>query len=160
MDLNVFSTAVTAVLVGLLAMFGCAPEPVLEKPRTVQLQQNWEAQPGDDLAGHRIVGGLGDIAIALKGNKTVYAPTDGRLQPNSPECAIFSSEELPIYLFRFCGLKNPQWGKRRAGEKLGQSDILSFAVLNRRPDGKWAFVEPSMSIIETILNPPKVAFAN
>ena len=159
MDLNVFS-AMTAVAFGLLAMFGCAPEPVVETPRTVQLQQNWEAQPGDDLAGHRIIGGLGDIAIALKGNKTVYAPVDGRLQPNYSGCAIFSSEELSIYLFRFCGLKNPHWGQRRAGEKLGKSDILNFAVLNRRPDGKWAFVEPSLSILETILNPPQAAFVN
>lgn len=163
MDLNVFSTALTAVVVGLLAICGCASQPiaeVTETPRTVQLHQSWEVQPGDNVAGHLIAGGLGDIAIALKGGQNVYAPFNGRLQPHSPDCAIFSSEELPIYLFRFCGLTNPKWGQQRAGETLGKAEFLNVAVLNRRKDGKWAFVEPSKQILESILQPLQTAFAN
>ncbi|NER39722.1 MAG: hypothetical protein F6J93_38285 [Oscillatoria sp. SIO1A7] len=160
MDLNVFSTALTAVVVGFLAIGGCASQPkvkVTETPRTVQLHQSWEVQPGDDVAGHLIAGGLGDVAIALQGSQNLYAPVSGRLQPHSPGCAIFSSEELPIYLFRFCGLKDPKWGQRRAGEMLGKAEFLNVAVLNRRKDGKWAFVEPSKQILENILKPLQIS---
>lgn len=149
MDLNGFSVVV-ALVVTLLTAIGCTPQPPAETPRTLQLQQSWELQPGDFVAGHSVTGGLGDIAIALQGN-AVYAPLDGRLQPHNSACVIFSSAELPIYLFRLCGLKNPKFGQRHTGEKLGVSDTLNLALLNRRPDAKWAFVEPSQQILERML---------
>ena len=160
MDLSVFKNALSAILVALCGVVGCTSQPPLEAPRTLQIQQTWELKPGDELAGHRIIGGLGDISIALSGDKTLYAPLDGRLQPHSPDCVIFSSEELPIYLFRLCGVQNPHWGQIRSREKLGTANILNLAVLNRRADGKWAFVEPSKQIIEQMLQPPNTAFIN
>ena len=153
MDLNGFSTAIAAILLSVLAIAGCRPEPVTEAPRTLQIQQTWELQPGDAIAGYPVIGGLGDVSLNLNGD-AVYAPVDGRLQPYTPECAIFSSAEIPIYLFRLCGLKHPQYGQLKTGEKIGSADTLNFALLNRRSeDGKWAFVEPSKQILEQMLQP-------
>ncbi len=149
MDLNVLNTALGA-LVMLLCVTGCTPEPVAEAPIDVKLYQNWELQPGDTVAGYSVMGGLGDLSIALKGNK-VYAPYEGRLQPNKPGCVMFSSTDVPNYLLRLCGMKNPNFGLRQAGEAMGTADALQFALLNKRPDGLWALVEPSKQILQQML---------
>jgi hypothetical protein len=147
MDSNVFRKALALVLLGLV---GCTQKPPTEAPREIKLYQNWELQPGDVVAGHEVLSGLGDLTIALQG-KTIYAPFDGRLQPHKPNCAIFSSEEVPVYLFRLCGVRSPNFGFRRAGEAIGTAKELQFAVLTRQPDGRWALVEPSKKIIEQML---------
>ncbi len=134
----------------LLFVFGCSEQPMPEQQRDLQLYQKWELQPGDVVAGHPVASGLGDISIALNG-KAVYAPFDGRVQPNKANCAIFSSEEVPTYLFRLCGLKSYRFGLRRAGEEIGKGNELHFAVLNKKADGRWAMVEPSKKILEQIL---------
>ncbi len=151
MDLNGIKAALS-VVVTLFAIAGCTPQPVVEQPLDVQLYQAWELQPGDVVASFPVSGGLGDISIALQGNK-IYAPYDGRLQPNKPGCAVFSSPDVPNYLLRLCGVKNPQFGQRRAGEAIGTADTLQFAILNKRPDGLWALVEPSKRILEQMLQP-------
>ena len=149
MDLNVLNTALGA-LVMLLCVTGCTPKPVAEVPIDVKLYQNWELQPGDTVAGYSVMGGLGDLSIALKGNK-VYAPYEGRLQPNKPGCVMFSSTDVPNYLLRLCGMKNPNFGLCQAGEAMGTADALQFALLNKRPDGLWALVEPSKQILQQML---------
>jgi hypothetical protein len=149
MDLNALNAALVVVVV-LLTTLGCTPEPAAEPPIDVKLYQTWELQPGDAVAGYSVTGGLGDISIALQGD-TVYAPYDGRVQPHKPGCVMFSSADVPNYLLRLCGLKKPKFGARRAGEAIGTADALEFALLNKRPDGLWALVEPSKQILEQML---------
>lgn len=146
------SNAINWVLavVALLMVVGCTPQHSTEAPREVQLAQKWELQPGNVVGGHQVLGGLGDITIALNGD-TVYAPYAGRVQPHKPECVIFSSEEVPNYLFRLCGLSKPFFGPKRAGEAIGTGNLVQFALLNRQRDGRWAMVEPSKKIIQQML---------
>lgn len=150
MDLSVLNVLTTTAL--LLCVASCTPQPVAEQPLDVQLFQSWELQTGDAVAGYRVTGGLGDISIALKGN-SIYAPYPGRLQPNKPGCVMFSSADVPNYLLRLCGVKNPQFGLKKAGEAIGTAEILQFALLNKRADGKWALVEPSKQILQQMLQP-------
>lgn len=150
MDLSVLNALATAIL--LLCVAGCTPQPVTEQPLDVQLFQSWELQAGDTVAGYRVTGGLGDISIALKGN-SIYVPYAGRLQPNKPGCVMFSSADVPNYLLRLCGVKNPQFGIKNAGEAIGTAEVLQFALLNKRADGKWALVEPSKQILQQMLQP-------
>jgi hypothetical protein len=146
-----------AIALVLLAMMltGCQFNQSSEPPRTVQLQQSWELQPGDTLSGRRVGGSLGDISIELDGNR-IFAPFDGRVQPdaNIEGCVIFSSADVPAYLFRLCGLRNPQLGAIRRGNTIGTGDYLHFATLRRQPDGTWAMVEPSRDILERMLTAP------
>ena len=138
MDLSGINAALTVFAV-MLAIAGCTPQSIVEQPLDVPLSQKWELQPGDAVAGYPVTGSLGDISIALNGNK-IYAPYDGRLQPNKPGCVVFSSTDVPNYLLRLCGVNKPQFGQRLAGEAIGTADTLQFAVLNKRPDGLWALV--------------------
>lgn len=148
MDLSVLNTVMAGVM--LLCLASCTPQPVAESPLDVQLFQTWELQPGDSVAGYKVTGGLGDISIALNGNK-IYAPYEGRLQPNKGGCMLFSSSDVPNYLLRLCGAKNPKFGLRKAGEAIATADTLQFALLNKRADGQWALVEPSKQILQQML---------
>ena len=130
----------------LLLAGGCAQQPSVP-PRAIQLHQKWALQPGAEVAGFRISGGLGDISIELEG-KSVRAPFDGKVQPNRADCVVFSSSEVPAYLFRLCGLKRPQLGDLRAGDVIGSGKALQFAALRRQPDGSWAIVEPAVDLLE------------
>ena len=140
------------IAVVLLFVLGCTSQPITEQERELQLSQNWELQPGDVVAGHAVASGLGDVSIVLKGD-AVYAPFDGRVQPNKANCMIFSSEEVPTYLFRLCGLKSRHFGFRRAGDAIAKGNELHFGVLNQQADGRWAMVEPSKQLIEQLLQP-------
>lgn len=121
--------------------------------RTVPIQQNWELQPGKSIAGYRVAGGLGDISIEVKGDR-IYAPFDGQLQPNDVDgCYIFSSADVPAYLFRLCGLRRPHLGTVRQGAAMGSAQFLGFATLRRQPDGNWTMVEPASDVLTRILNP-------
>ncbi len=151
MDLSGINASL-AVVVALLALGGCTLKPVVEQPLDVRLYQNWELQAGDVVAGYPVTGGLGDISIALNGN-TIYAPYDGRVQPNKPSCVVFSSPDVPNYLLRLCGVNKSQLGQRQAGEAIATANTLQFAVLNKRADGLWALVEPSKRLVEQILQP-------
>lgn len=124
------------------------PEP----PRTIQIQQDWQLQPGDQIGGYHIAAGLGDISIELS-NRKVYAPFDGRVQPNVKDCVLFSSPDVPAYLFRICGLHQPRFGAIEEGEPIGSGQYLHFATLRKLPEGTWTIVEPSRSILEKLLSP-------
>jgi hypothetical protein len=123
-----------------------------EPVRTIKIQQSWQLQPGDKIGSYQIAAGLGDISIELNSGK-VYAPFDGRVQPNNQRCVLFSSPEVPAYLFRLCGLNQPRLGQIKQGDAIGSGQYLYFATLRKLPEGTWTIVEPSRSMLERLLNP-------
>lgn len=134
-----------------LALGGCR-QPSVEV-RAIPIQQAWELNPGQSVGQYRVTSGLGDIAIDVRGDR-IYAPFDGLLQPNDVEgCYVFSSPDVPAYLFRLCGLERPQVGAIARGEWLGTANHLGFATLRRQPDGHWAIVEPASDVVERLLVP-------
>lgn len=135
-----------------LCTTACSLNPNTEPIRQIEIQQNWVIQPGDRIGGHIVMAGLGDISIRLGGQ--AYAPFAGRVQPNSSECVLFSSPDVPAYLFRLCGLGSLNLGEVQAGEAIGSGDFLAFATLRKQPDGTWTIVEPAKDILERILKPP------
>ncbi|MGI0490331.1 hypothetical protein ACN4EG_00855 [Alkalinema pantanalense CENA528] len=135
------------IFVGFLA--SCAKEtplPIVD----IKLYQNWELSPGDRVAGYEVTGGLGDISIALQG-RSIYAPFNGDTQLDQRRCLYFDSPEVPSYKFRFCGIQSPKLGKVRQGETIGSGETLQFAALRKQPNGTWAIVEPSKTILEKTL---------
>jgi hypothetical protein len=142
------STAIGIVL--LLTPLGCTPAPKDSPVLDIKLYQSWELQPGDVVGGHPVVGGLGDISIALDGDN-VYAPFNGQTQFDKRRCLIFSSPDVPAYLFRLCGLSNPRLGEVNQGDAIGTARQLEFAALRKQPNGTWAIVEPAKAILERTL---------
>ncbi|MDX2215394.1 MAG: hypothetical protein SFY66_19175 [Oculatellaceae cyanobacterium bins.114] len=134
-----------------LLLTGCKASPT-EPEMTIQLEQQWVLQPGDQVAGRRIQGGLGDISVELAG-QPVYAPYDGRVRPVSgnADCVFYSSPELPAYLFRWCGVTQPKLGSVQQGDSVAIANTLEFATLRKQPSGRWAMVEPSIQILERTL---------
>ena len=126
-----------------------SPEPV----REIQIQQDWAVKQGDRLANHLVVAGLGDISIQLGGD-AVYAPFPGRVQPSAASCVLYSTPEIPAYLFRLCGLSQTQLGEISTGTAIGTGDYLHFTTLRKQPDGTWTIVEPAKDILERILTSP------
>lgn len=116
--------------------------------RVINIQQEWELETGDLVANRLVVGSLGDISIALK-RQPLRAPFLGKVEPSTIEqCVIYSTPEVPAYLFRFCGLKRPRFGNVKPGQTIGIGNHLQFATLRRQPDGTWIIVEPSTGILE------------
>lgn len=138
----------------LVTSVSCSTAPLVtpEPPRTIQIEQAWQLQPGDSVGEYRIAAGLGDISIELDGGKA-YAPFDGRVQPNISNCVLFSSPDVPAYLFRLCGLDRPRFGQVNQGDVIGSGRYLHFATLRKLPEGTWTIVEPSRSMLERVLNP-------
>ncbi len=138
----------------LLAVFllpgGCTLSNTPASTVDIKLYQSWELQPGDQVGGRSVLGGLGDISIALDGN-SVYAPFNGQIQFDKRRCLIFSSPEVPAYLFRLCGLNNPRVGNVTQGDVIGSGRLLQFAALRKQPNGTWAIVEPAKAILERTL---------
>lgn len=135
---------------GVWGLGGCwAPQPQIS-PRMIQYYQTWQLQPGSIVAGYAVVSSLGDISIRLQG-QPVYAPFRGRVEPHSSVCVFFTSPDVPAYLFRLCGLKQPKLGDIEAGRPIGSGDLVQFAALRKQPNGTWAFVEPSQQILEQLL---------
>jgi len=123
-------------------------------PRTIQIQQDWPLQPGRAIAGYDILGGMGDVSIDLSG-ATIYAPFDGETYlADLPHCILFASPEVPAYLLRLCGLRRPHVGLLRQGDPIGSGSTLHFATLRKQPDGRWALVEPALSLVEQTLTAP------
>ena len=133
------------------SLSSCRDEAIAA-PRSVAIDQTWELTLGRVVEGFRVVAGLGDITMQLRGAR-VRAPFDGEVQAaaDGPDCIFFASPEVPAYLFRFCGLINPQLGPVEAGDSMGRSQYLHFATMRRQPDGTWAIVEPSTSVLERSL---------
>lgn len=122
------------------------------QPKAITLQQQWTLNPGDEISGNLVAGSLGDISLHLKHNK-VSAPFDGELAPSEiDQCALYSTPEIPAYLFRLCGLNHLTYGEVKAGKQIGRGDYLSFATLRRQPDGTWIIVEPARGVLEKALD--------
>jgi hypothetical protein len=140
-----------AFVLMLSAIAGCSAVTPKVSVRSLPIQQSWEHQPGDEIAGHRVAGSLGDVSIELKG-ANIYAPFNGEVQPNDIEgCVLYSSPEVPAYMFRFCGVNGPKLGVVKQGDAIGRADYLQFAALRRQPDGTWALVEPAQDILQRTL---------
>lgn len=125
------------------------PSATGEATMTVQLQQQWQLQPGEQLAGHPVVSSLGDVSFNLKGTQ-VRVPFQGTVTASSDStgCIFFESAEVPAYLFRLCGVNRPVLGEVEPGKAIGSAEILAIAVLRKQPDGNWAMVEPSVGVLE------------
>jgi hypothetical protein len=126
-------------------------QPDASSMRTIQIQQMWQLQPGEMVGGRKIVAGLGEVSIQLNG-ATVYAPFNGEIQLTDANCVLFSSADVPAYLFRLCGLNRPLIGEITAGSPIGSGEYLHFAALRRQPDGTWTIVEPARDILERMLS--------
>lgn len=141
----------SSLVASLLFLAGCSTSPNSNDLIDLKLYQQWQLQPGSVIKGYSVVGGLGDIAIALNG-QPVYAPFDGRVQKDPRNCLIFSSPDVPAYLFRLCGVQNGQLGIHNQGDRIGSASTVYIATLRKQPDGTWAIVEPSQPILERILS--------
>lgn len=144
-------TLLGSLVASLLLLPGCSTSPNSADLIDLKLYQQWQLQPGSVIKGYSVVGGLGDIAIALNG-QAVYAPFDGRVQKDPRNCLIFSSPNVPAYLFRLCGVQNGQLGTHNQGDRIGFAFTVYIATLRKQPDGTWAIVEPSQPILERILS--------
>jgi hypothetical protein len=136
-----------------IALTACSTPAENIEPRYLEIQQQWDLQPGSLVSGRRISGGLGDISVDLQGGK-IHAPFDGKVQPHEHQCLIYSTPEVPAYLFRLCDLEKVTLGTVNEGDVIGQGDIVQFAALRKQPSGQWAMVEPSTSMLEKILASP------
>ena len=139
------------LLLSVVLLGGCGAK-AKPKPRVITLQQQWALNPGDEVDGNLVSGSLGDISLLLKQGK-VSAPFDGELDPSEiKQCALYSTPEIPAYLFRLCGLQKFNYGEVKAGAPMGKGDYLSFATLRRQPDGTWIIVEPAKGVLEKVLD--------
>ncbi|WP_051394507.1 hypothetical protein [Leptolyngbya sp. Heron Island J] len=138
------------VLLGVL-LSSCQPQTIPPK-RVINIQQQWELEPGDRIADRLVVGSLGDISIQLN-RQPLKAPFPGKVEPSTfDQCVIYSTPEVPAYLFRFCGLQRPKFGPVKAGQRIGGGSHVQFATLRRQPDGTWIIVEPSTGILERAIS--------
>lgn len=139
----------------LLMVLGTACSRPVEEvpPRHLVIQQQWQLQPGSIVGGRYISGGLGDISVELQGD-AIHAPFVGKVQPFENNCLIYSTPEVPAYLFRLCGLETANLGEVNQGDPIGRGTLLQFATLRKQPSGKWAMVEPSSTMLERILTHP------
>lgn len=134
-------------------MSGCsATKPAENTIPEPKLYQSWQLKPGDDIAGAKVIGGLGDISIALNG-KSVYAPFDGNTYIDKRGCVYFSGADTPAYLFRLCGLEKPKLGALSEGDKIAAGQMLQFATLLKQSNNTWALVEPDKSLLQRTLKP-------
>ena len=112
-----------------LFLSSCAAQPSSQPPIDIQLFQKWQLQPGDTIAGHTVLGGLGDISIALKGSP-VYAPFDGEAQVDKRGCVFFSTAEIRPTNFGFVGLTRPNsanCAKATRSARATRCSLLRFA---------------------------------
>ena len=130
-----------------ILLSGCGQERPEAQARTLRFYQDWQIQVGSNIAGYLVTNGLGDVGIQLQG-KSLYAPYSGWVQAHTDDCVLFSSSQLPAYLFRLCGLRQPRLGQVSAGQAIGAGRQLQFATLRKQPNGTWAFVEPSPDLLE------------
>lgn len=122
-------------------------------PRVLNLHQSWSLPIGAEIAGYQVSSSLGDISLNLDGD-AVRMPFNGTIEPTEMNCVLVSSDDVPAYLFRLCGLSRTKFGPRQQGQAIGRANHLIFAMLRREPDGTWAMVEPSAQFIEKLLNRP------
>ncbi|NEQ50836.1 MAG: hypothetical protein F6K11_11985 [Leptolyngbya sp. SIO3F4] len=128
---------------------GCARST--PAPRVLNLHQSWSLPIGTEISGYQVSSSLGDISLNLGGD-AVLMPFNGTIEPTEMNCVLVSSDDVPAYLFRLCGLSRTKFGPRQQGQVIGRANHLIFAMLRREPDGTWAMVEPSAQFIEKLLN--------
>ncbi len=152
---KVFLGWVWPLMVGLLMSLGGCRHPEPPPARHIVLEQSWELESGDRVAGLWVTGSLGDVSVALNGGR-LRAPFSGRVElaAKGYRCIYFSTPDVPAYLFRFCGVTQPQVGSVQAGQVIGRGRHIHFATLRRQPDGAWAIVEPSDHVLKQSLNQP------
>lgn len=121
------------------------------QPRQLNLHQSWSLPIGTEISGYRVSSSLGDISLHLNGD-VVRMPFKGTVEPTDMDCVLVSSNDIPAYLFRLCGLRQPKFGLRQQGQTIGRAEHLIFAMLRREPDGTWAMVEPSAQFIQQLLS--------
>lgn len=146
-----------------------------ESPVNLKLHQQWHLQPGQTIADYPISSGLGDVVINL-GGQAIYMPKAGRIQPLADHpneafakgeslatnragrkpspCVAVSSPEIPAYRLRLCHLRQLRLGHQPAGQIIGRGEQVAIAMLRKQPEGTWAFVEPSPSLLEALLTQP------
>ncbi len=138
------------MLSGIFLIGGCSAKSVPSQ-RAITLQQQWTLNPGDEIAGTPVTGSLGDISLHLNGKK-IHAPFKGEVEASEQEgCVLYSTPEIPAYLFRLCGLAQVNYGAMKARQPIGKGQYLSFATLRRQPDGTWVIVEPAKDVLEKAL---------
>ncbi len=138
------------LLLNVFLLGGCAAGST-PNSRNITLQQQWSLNPGDEIAGNSVAGSLGDISLYLK-KQRIKAPFDGDLEfSEADNCTLYSTPEIPAYLFRLCGLNKVKYGPIKAGKVIGKGQYLSFATLRRQPDGTWIIVEPAKGVLEKAL---------
>ncbi|MBW4525698.1 MAG: hypothetical protein KME18_10945 [Phormidium tanganyikae FI6-MK23] len=155
--INIWDISSGFAKVGFVLLFSllssCAASPhtgnTIPEPK---LYQSWQLKPGDKIAGAKVIGGLGDISIALEG-QSVHAPSDGNAYIDHRGCVYFAGADTPAYLFRLCGLEAPKLGALKAGDAIATGKILQFATLLKQSDDSWALVEPDKSLLQRTLNP-------
>jgi hypothetical protein len=152
LKLTVKLTVKSISLLVLLFILSSCQNPDTKPIDPPKLHQQWELQAGDRISGYEIISGLGDLSIDL-GGRTVYAPFKGKTTIDTQGCVYFETPEVPNYQFRLCGLKQPHLGNVNRGDSIANADTLRFATLRKHPSGKWAIVEPSKQILETLLKP-------
>ena len=142
----------------LLMLSACGQHPAAPV-RKIVVQQTWELNSGDFVSGHLIAGGLGDITVNT-GRAKLRAPYSGQVEPaaEGAQCIYFSTPEIPAYLFRYCGVRNPRLGPIDSGQVMAAGNPIHFATLRRQPDGTWAIVEPSNQLLEKSLRPARTLF--
>ncbi len=157
------------IYLGLIATLLSSCNRPSEAPVNLKLHQQWHLQPGQTIASYPISSGLGDVVINL-GGKALYMPKAGRIQPltdrqneasatgkigtQSSNCVAVSSPEIPAYRLRLCHLHQLQLGQQPAGQIIGRGEQVAIAMLRKQPEGTWAFVEPSPSLLEALLTQP------
>lgn len=150
----VFVNRWLGLAIGLTALVtGCSGGRSRLPLRQLTFYQTWQLQSGSTVAGYRVNSGLGDIGLDLQG-RSVYAPYTGQVQPHPGDCVLFSTASLPAYLFRLCGLHRPRLGPVNSGDPIGAATYLQIAALRKQPNGTWAFVEPSASLLTGMLQQP------
>lgn len=136
------------------------------KLKQIEIKKVWKIQVGEFIAGHRVIGGLGDISLEYEGS--VKAPvagvvdsefvlvTDSDLIAGTRDCVIFSSPQLPAYLLNICGLTERYLGPVDDDSPIGKTDgSLHLSLLSFRKDAsqtsKWIYVSPSSKLIEQLV---------
>ncbi|MBI5173854.1 MAG: hypothetical protein HY986_13280 [Candidatus Melainabacteria bacterium] len=118
--------------------------------RPLSLYQNWQVKVGDEIKGAQVIGSLGQVNLRLDG-RNVVAPFDGSLVTVKGGCLRFDGLDVPGYALQFCGLENARIGLVNQGQPLGSARTLLVGVLRRQTNGSWAFVEPSQSIVQSVI---------
>ena len=80
-------------------------------PRILNLHQSWSLPIGTEIVGYQVSSSLGDISLNLDGD-AVRMPFNGTVEPTEMNCVLVSSDDIPAYLFRLCGLNRTKFGPR------------------------------------------------